>query len=436
MNRPETARAEPALAPERAFLAGLTASRVMLATLTVLAVAGGFWLLFRFAAVFFSLFMAMVLGTALRPGLDWLHRRGFTRRSGAILIHVALLAVVVGILVLVLPFIVSQVCATAAKIPEYIESIREHMLSSSSLIIQRMALELPPVEDATTVVPIATLTGAQAFAGSRFLGNGVFTVLAVLLLAYYWSLEGEVAVRALVLFLKPEKRESVRTLVELAEAKVGDYVRGQLVVCLMTTAMSVVAFTLLGLPSALVLGLIAGGMGAVPIFGAPIGFTPAVLMAASLRWSLVPWTIGAAVVVHVMQDYVIAPRIMGRSVGVHPFVVLLAITGFGSFLGVAGAILAIPMAAIVQLLLDWFVFDPERRIEPVLAQRDRLGVLRLEAKRLSLDARRQGREIEEGETSNADAALEEMVESIANDLDTMLATQTAAKNGASKVRGA
>jgi predicted PurR-regulated permease PerM len=428
-------RREPALAPEPAFLPNLTVSKVILGTLVVLSVGGGFWILFRFAAVFFTLFMAMVLGTALRPGLEWFNRLGFSRSTSAVLVHFALVTLLVGFFVLLMPLVMGQASATATKLPGFVESVRQHGLSSSSSIIKRIALELPRAETAAATVPLAALTGAQAFAGSKVLGSGVITVLAVLLLGFYWSLEGEVAVRALVLFLKPEQREPVREFVEAAEAKVGDYVRGQLVVCLVTTALAIVAFTLLGLPSPLVLALIAGAMGAVPIFGAPLGFLPAVFMAASVDSALVPWVVGAGVVIHVMQDYVIAPRVMRHSVGVHPFVVFLAISGFGSFLGVAGAILAIPMAAILQLLLDRFVFDPDRRNEPVLAGRDRLGVLRLEAKRLALDVRRQGRDKGEAQGDLEDP-VEEMVESIANELDAMLAQQGAAVNGAGRARRA
>ncbi len=435
-----TVRTEPTPGPEWGSLAHLTVSHVFSATLVVLSVAGGFWLLFRFAAVFFSLFAAMVLGTALRPGLDWLHRRGLSRRTSAVLVYFAVVALLAGFLVLLMPLIMSQAATTAARLPGYLESARQHMLATSSSILKRIALELPRAETAEAALPLATLTGAQAFAGSRLLGNGVFTLLAVLLLAFSWSLEGEVAVRALVLFLKPERRDGVRELVEAAEAKVGDYVRGQLFVCLMTTAMSVVAFTLLGLPSALLLGLIAGAMGAVPIFGAPLGFLPAVLMAASTQASLVPWVVGVAVIIHVLQDYVIAPRFMRHAVGVHPFVVLLAISGFGSFLGAAGAILAIPMAAILQLLLDRFLFDPERHNEPALVQRDRLGVLRLETQRLALDVRRQGRDkgVAVGNVEDAvqEDAVQEMVESIAEELDTMLGQQMQARNRPGRVRRA
>ncbi|MEZ0229683.1 MAG: AI-2E family transporter, partial [Planctomycetota bacterium] len=282
-------------APERVFLPDLTVSRVILATLVALAVASGFWVLFRFAAVFFSLFTAMVLGTALRPGLDWLNRRGLSRSTSALIVYSTLVTLLAGVLVLLMPLVMSQAAAAAGELPGYVESIRRDLLSSSSSIIKRVALELPLAETAAAAVPLATVTGAQAFAGSRLLGSGAFTVLAVLLLAFYWSLEGEVAVRALVLFLAPERRDAVREVVEAAEAKVGDYVRGQLVVCLVTTAMSIVAFTLLGLPSALALALIAGAMGAVPIFGAPLGFAPAVLMAGSVHASLIPWTVATAV---------------------------------------------------------------------------------------------------------------------------------------------
>lgn len=414
---------ESASSGERPFLPDLTVPKVIFGTLVVLSVGAGFWLLVRFAPTFFTLFAAMILGTALRPGLEWLKRRGFSRRFSAVLVYLALVALVAGFLVLLMPLVASQTAAIAARLPAYIETARLQMAASSSSILNRMADELPsPSQTALSTGPLVALTSAQAFAGSKLLGNGLFTLLTVLLLGYYWSLEGEVAVRAIVLFLKPAHREGVREVVEAAETMVGLYVRGQLVVCLVTAAMSIVAFSIMGLPGALVLALIAGALGAVPIFGAPVGFTPALLMAASVDTRLVPWVFLTGVVVHLFQDYVIAPRVMRQAVGVHPFVVLLAISGFGSFLGVAGAVLAIPMAAIIQLLVDRLVFDADRNRQPETPQRDRVGVLRLEAKSLALDVRRQGRRKDAAE-GTAEDSMEDMVESIANELDAMLGDQ-------------
>ena len=301
------------------------------------------------------------------------------------------------------------------------------MLASSSATVRRIAADLP-LQGADLPVPQSSLTGAHALAGVRLVGSGAFTAVAVLILGFYWSLEGELTVRALLLFSKFERRESLRELIESAEAIVGDYVRGQAVVCLVTGSISLVAFQLLGLPGALVLALIAGAMGAVPIFGAPLGAIPALLMAATEDPALIPWVLGVALAVHIVQDYIVVPHVMRGAVGVHPFVALLAISAFGSLLGPAGAILAVPMAALIQLLLDRFVFDKARKEQPMPAHRDRLGVLRLEAKRLALDVRRQSRNVP-GTPGDRTEAIADMVESIANDLDRALGVREVVEHG-------
>jgi predicted PurR-regulated permease PerM len=390
----------------------------------VLGVLGLFSLVVRFGATLLTFFGAVVLGTALRPGVEWFHRRGCTRRASASLVYLAVAAALVGFVVLLLPLALSQSANAAAALPRWVEQARERLRASSSTVLQRLATELPTLGDPESAAsPQMEVTGAQAFAGSRFLGTGAFTVLALLLLGFYWSLEGETAVRTLVRFLPPNRRDLARRIVEEAEDKVGRFVRGQLVVCLVTMALSIVTFTVMGLPNALILAAIAGAMGAVPIFGAPLGFLPAVLVAASVDPLLVPWVVGAGALIHATQDYVVAPHVMSDAVGVHPFVALLAITGFGSLIGVAGALLAVPLAAVVQLLLDRFVFEvrkPQRLLTP---RRDRLGVLRLAAQKLALDARRQARRKVE-ETGEVDDDAEDLVESIADELDQLLDQQT------------
>lgn len=407
-----------------ALLQGVTPLKAAQATLVVLGIVGLFSLVVRFSATLFTFFGAVVLGTALRPGLEWFHRRGASRRASASLVYLLVVAALVGFVVLLLPLVLHQSASAASALPRWVEQARERLRASSSTVLQRLASELPTVGDPESAAsPPIEVTGAQAFAGSKLLGNGVFTVLALLLLGFYWSLEGETATRTLVRFLPANRRDLARRIVEEAEAKVGSFVRGQLVVCLVTMALSIVTFTALGLPNALVLAAIAGAMGAVPIFGAPLGFLPAVLVAASVDPLLVPWVIGAGALIHATQDYVVAPHVMSDAVGVHPFVALLAITGFGSLIGVAGALLAVPLAAVVQLLLDRFVFDvrkPQRLWTP---RRDRLGVLRLTAQKLALDARRQARRKVE-ETGEVDDDAEDLVESIADELDQLLEQQT------------
>lgn len=407
----------------------LTPAQVVGHTLVALAVAVAFWLAYRFSGAVFVLFSAMVLGTAVRPGLEWFHRRGLTRRTSAVLLYAALLAFALGAALVVLPVASSQAQGIATKVPEYLARTRSELLTSQSVTVRRLAHELPLV--APVDLTVATAGSSRAAVGVALgdlghMARYAFFLVAILLLGFHWTYEGDVTVRALLLFAPQGRRDQVRELLEAAEEKVGGYVRGQLIVCSVTAVLSLGAFVAIGLPNALVLALVAGAMGAMPVLGGVLAAGLAVLAAAP-EPHLIPWVLGAAFVIHLLQEYVVQPRVMGTQVGVHPFTILLAICGFGSLLGIAGAVLAIPMAAILQLLLDRFVFDTtrEHQLVPAPDQRDRRSVLALEARTLARDACRQARSKEEGTDLELDAA-KNMVESIADDLDRILTARPGA----------
>ena len=150
------------------------------------------------------------------------------------------------------------------------------------------------------------------------------------------------------------------------ETKVGSYVAGQAILCLIIGLMALVAYWLIGLSNALVLAFIAGVMEAVPLIGPLLGAIPAALVGLSLGPGKLVWVIVATVVIQQLENNLLVPRVMRKTVGVNPFVSLLALFAFSSLLGLAGALMAIPMAALVQILLDRFVFGPAA-IEPELS---------------------------------------------------------------------
>jgi predicted PurR-regulated permease PerM len=207
------------------------------------------------------------------------------------------------------------------------------------------------------------------------------------------------------------------------ETKVGSYVAGQAILCLIIGLMALVAYWLIGLPNALVLAFIAGVMEAVPLIGPLLGAIPAALVGLSLGPDKLVWVIVATVIIQQLENSLLVPRVMRRSVGVNPFVSLLALFAFSSLLGFAGALMAIPMAALIQILLDRFVFGPAA-IEPeVSTGRDYASRLRYEAQDLAQDLRRQARLKKGGSDlgiKQTDHVLDE-IEAITTDLDSLLA---------------
>jgi predicted PurR-regulated permease PerM len=253
--------------------------------------------------------------------------------------------------------------------------------------------------------------------------NIIIAVSAVLLLAFHWTLDGPRIIKSLMLLVPTGQRENFSELVSAMESKVGSYIAGQGVLCLVIGVMALAAYLLIGLPNALVLALMAGVLEAVPMVGPLLGAIPAAVIALSVAPSKLVWVIVATLVIQQLENNLLVPRVMRKAVGVNPFVSLLAIFAFSSLFGIVGALMAIPIAAITQLLLDRFVFHPSALEPEVSAGRDYASRLRYEAQDLAQDLRKQARFKKEGSdqrVTQTDQLLDE-IETITTDLDALLA---------------
>jgi predicted PurR-regulated permease PerM len=278
-----------------------------------------------------------------------------------------------------------------------------------------MALPSGPAEG---LGPLEGLTQLLAYLG--LIGDGLFLFLAVLLLAFYWTLDRERVLRSLLMLLPHQRREEVHSLLTATEEKLGAYLRGVALLCLTVGGLNLIAFLAMGMPFALLLGLAAGIFEVVPVVGPALGALPAILVALSVDPSKVIWVIAAASVIQLVENTVLVPRIMARTVGVHPVVSLLSLAAFGKLFGLPGGLLAIPLAAVIQLVLDRFVLSQPTTEPKAVDGRGELSVVRYAVQELTQDVRKQLREKPES-VERADDAVEDAIESLAADLDTLLA---------------
>jgi len=399
----------------------------MWATLVLVFVALSFWLLYRFNQVVFILFIAIVLGTVIRPVVTWLHRRGLPRIAGVILVYLLLLALLISFVLLLFPLIVEQGTTIAAAVPGYYQSLREWMANYPNQLIVRLSeflpATLPDLEPVQQTGQQMLASAGQALGYVASAAKVIFMATAILLLALHWTLDGPRTIRSLLLLVPMGQRESISELILAMETKVGFYIAGQGVLCLVIGIMALAAYLLIGLPNALVLALVAGVLEAVPMIGPLLGAIPAAVIALSIAPSKLVWVIVATLVIQQVENSVLVPRVMRKAVGVNPFVSLLAIFAFSSLFGIAGALMAIPIAAIIQLLLDRFVFHPAAMEPEVSAGRDYASRLRYEAQDLAQDLRKQARLKKGGSDlriKQTDQVMDE-IEAITTDLDSLLA---------------
>jgi predicted PurR-regulated permease PerM len=254
--------------------------------------------------------------------------------------------------------------------------------------------------------------------------KAIFQIAAIFLIAFFWTVESERIKRSAVAQLPLNRREPARELIGEIEGRVGGYVLGQLLLCAIIGALSLAAYLLIGLPYALVLALFVGVMEIIPFIGPVIGAIPALVIGFSESTTMALWTVVASVVIHQLESNVFGPRVMKRTLNMRPLVTLLALTAFGTLFGVLGAIVALPLASVLQLFFDRFLVEAPPRTESN-GQRDRLGLLRYETQELMEDVRKviRRRETAAPEDGPLEAGtVEDTLEAIALDLDSLLAS--------------
>ena len=404
-----------------------TFRRVVWATLVLLSVVMGFWLIYRFNQVIFILFVSIVIGTVIRPAVAWLHQRGLPQTAGVILVYLLLLLLLTGFLLLLFPLISEQGTTVAAAMPDYYQSLRQWVVNNPNQFLASLSEFLPAALPNLRPVQLTEqemMASAGQVAGYvTSLAKVVFTTIMILALAFYWTLDGPRIIQSFLLVIPQDQRESIGDLISAMESKVGFYMVGQSILCTVIGIMALIAYMLIGLPNALVLALIAGVLEAVPMIGPLLGAVPAALVALSLGPDKLIWVIVATVIIQQVENSLLVPRIMKKAVGVNPFVTLLALFAFSTFFGLAGALMAIPIAAMIQLVLNHFVFKQTTVELEASAGRDYASRLRYEAQDLAQDLRKQARLKKRGsdlEIEQIENVMDE-IETITTGLDALLA---------------
>jgi predicted PurR-regulated permease PerM len=333
-----------------------TTRNIVVTTLAISGLVALLVLMIAFAQVVFSIFLALTLSIALEPAVNWLQKKRFRRLTGALLVHGAVLLALAAMAATLLPLILSQVGALANQLPEYYTTIRDMLNHSPVLLIQAIGAQLPlqlgdflytftPTEEETPW-PVIVQVGAS-----------IFDLFIIFLLSFYWTMDNQRAIRFFLVKLQENQREQVRTLIDTLKEKVGAYLRGQVLLCLIVGAMSLAAYLLMGLPYAFSLAVVAGIFEALPMIGPVLGLIPAVLLAMAVAPDKILWVLLAGTIIQQLENNLLVPRVMDRAVGVSPVVSILAIGAFATLFGIGGAFLAIPVVAVLQALLDRFIFS-------------------------------------------------------------------------------
>ena len=364
---PQTAAEEaPASAQVPEIRPGLTP-----VSLLVVLIIG--YLLIQIQFVLVLLLLSLVFATVIQTPVDALDRRHIPRPLAILLVYAAIIGGLTVLFVALSPTIRSQAVEFREQAPQSLQELRAAWQESGNALLAGPAQQLlgrgvefiqNPNRNPGVSVPqgaaLGFLTG---------LGGGIIGIVTMLIISFYYLMEKQWIRRLVLLTISPETRVRVSRIWDEVEQKVGGWLRGQLTLCLVIGLMATVGYAILDVNFWPLLGLWAGLTEIVPILGPWLGGIPAVIIALTQGWEKAALVIGFVIVLQLMENAILVPRVMRGAVGLTPLTVFVAILAGTAFAGVAGALLAIPVAAVIQVLLTDYT---EARREAKLADRSAL----------------------------------------------------------------
>lgn len=331
----------------------MTARQAMVNTAAILLVIGMAWLLIQIREILIILVLAVTFSAAIVPLVRWLRARGLSQGQAVLSIYaVVLLIVGIGGYLLVPP-LVSQASQFLDDIPTILEDLETQARASNSEFLRTSgARALRQVNERYTELradPSPVGETAIRYVDTAFsMVLGLFTLLVV---TFYWTTQRALVKRVSLGLVPISRRERAFRIWDEIEVRLGGWARGQLVLSGLIGGISAIGYYLLGLDFWLTLAIIAGITEAIPFLGPIIGGGLAVLVALTDSPEKALITLVFVFALQQIEGAVLVPRVMKNAVGLNPLSVILAVLIGGTILGPLGAIVAIPVAAALQVLV-------------------------------------------------------------------------------------
>ena len=323
--------------------------------------------------------IGMLIAYLLMPAVDWLHtKRAWPRTAAVVMVFGLGAALLTAVVVLALPLFLQELTDFARKMPAYIHravetasrlahSARDADTSDAwQKFLQQLSSSitssLPGLAKHLTAMLPSILSNAIGLA------SAVVGFLIIPIYVFYFLRDPDYFSSNWKLYVPvadPTVRDDIIRLVGEINKSVQAFFRGQCIVATFVGALSALGFYIIGVDFALLLGLWVGIFDLVPLFGVIAGAFPAAMIAYAQHgsWDLPLQAVGVCVVVHLIENWILAPRIVGNKTGLHPVSVLLSILIWGHLLGFIGVLLAVPLTSTLTVLFRHYLWRrlPEKQ---------------------------------------------------------------------------
>ncbi len=301
----------------------------------------------------------MAIAYFLDPVADRLEAAGLSRSVATTVITLVAVVVILILLIVLIPLLVRQTAGFVSALPEYVSQLQTFIrgrfpdaFKEGSAVLQGLSSVIEFVRSKGGDLANALL--ASAF---TIVDVAIFMVVAPVV-AFYMLLDWDRMIATIDSWIPRDHLETIRDLARQVDNVLAGFVRGQMTVCSILGAFYAIALMIVGLQFGVVVGLIAGLLTFIPYVGSIIGGLLSIGLALFQFWDDPIW-IGAVVLIFVigqmLEGNFLTPKLVGRSVGLHPVWLMFALSAFGSFMGFTGMLIAVPVAAMLGVFFRFGV---------------------------------------------------------------------------------
>ncbi len=336
---------------DRSFSVNIT-SGTLLKTIVVLALA---WLLFILRDVVLIVLTAVVISSAVEPGVRLMTRHKLPRVAAVLILYLMMFTLFFLLFYFFFPSVLKDFSTFAASLPSYLDTFTH----SSAYTAYSSILGLPAAADISGSEVVTSFrsmfdmgAGGNTLSAASKIFGGLFSFILIIVFSFYFAVV-ETGVDDFIRIVSPRKhRDYLQDLWKRSQHKIGLWMQGQLLLGVIVGVLVFLLLTVFGVPHALVLAVIAALFELIPVFGPILSAIPAVIIAFVAGGpTLGLLAVAVYVIVQLFENHLIYPLVVTRVVGVPPLLVILALIIGAELAGFLGVILSVPVAATLQELV-------------------------------------------------------------------------------------
>lgn len=298
----------------------------------------GLWFLYFIHEIILQLFVAMLLMTILEPLVTFLTRIKVPRAISVLLAYILVIGILGGMIALIAPTLVQQTTNFVNALPLYLSNIGVNSTVSGDL--------------ATGLLSQLGAVPGQIINFTFSVFSNFLSVITVLIFTFYMLLTRNKLQDQLGFLFGQEKIQRIGETIDALEKKLGGWARGQLILMLAVGLGTYIGLLLIGIPFALPLAILAGIFEIIPFLGPIVSAIPAVLIGFGISPLIGFVVIVMAFLIQQLEGYVLVPKIMEKSIGVSPLIILISIAIGAKLAGIMGVIISVPFVITLKVLVE------------------------------------------------------------------------------------